>query len=295
MLRVLIFLDDPGHQHLRTGGESSWRIDSVSTVRDLLHACREDRADALISGPPQLGATVSNGVRVSRQIAANGGPPLVVFAPDTYQHLSYVIGLAVEGIRFEVAFWRVDGRTEGLRDAVRRAAISRLADRVATAVLELAPSLSAKWRSIVQNLFRRPADFIQTGHLVEPAGLTATALNHNLHTAGLRSFRVLRRASRVTSCYALQSRCSLSASQAARRVGYGSIDALDRDVRKIASKATPGTIVEKYDEAAFLALVITHCLHHECDQLVVGRVLPPGGWTTQVERTSLVRRGSHDS
>jgi hypothetical protein len=144
--------------------------------------------------------------------------------------------------------------------------------------------LSAKWRPIVQSLFRRPADFNQSEHLVKRTGLTPTALNHNLHTAGLRSFRVLRRASRVASCYVLQSRCGFSASQAARRVGYGSIDALDRDVRKIAYNATPGTIVEKYDESAFLALVIRHCLHREFDQVAVGGALIAGGAARQVDR-----------
>lgn len=259
-MRVLAVLQDRPRAVLCSSLAVGWHLTAVEGLGDLVEICRADSSyDTLVLGTRSLGQSPASARQTISWLQSIGAPPVVVLTLDDFKSLTLLMDLIAAGLQLEVALWRPNGQVDGLRESIRRSAVARLADRISRLLLRDAIGLSPKWAPIIVDLFRRPAGFARGDIVLSRAGQTVTALNHHLRAAGLRSFRTLRRASRVTQCHSLMRTCSLTAAAAARRAGYGSIDALDRDVKKVFPGATPATLIHRVTERQLTSSMVVHC------------------------------------
>jgi hypothetical protein len=83
-------------------------------------------------------------------------------------------------------------------------------------------------------------------------------MNVGLTNARLRTFKVLRRCSRVAFCFVLMNRFESTAHAASRRAGYGSVDAFERDVKRLCS-LSPGAMIKTLTEDDLIRKIVEHC------------------------------------
>lgn len=259
-MKLLALLDEIPLALMRAQIDQQWQVTVLNRLADLGDVCRTSRRfDVLVIGPKNFGTTREAIRRSSSFLRKSGAPAVVVLAPDELKAMSFVIELVAARLAFELALWSNNGRMEGLQDSIRRAVASGLSNRIASELLEKSRGLSPTWVDIISDLFRCPSDFAHRDAVLSRSGHTVAAMNNNLRAAGLRSFRQLRRASRLSRCHFLIRTCGLNLQVAARRAGYGSIDALDRDVKKLVPSATPTSLLSRMSEDELLSRVIAYC------------------------------------
>lgn len=185
--------------------------------------------------------------------------PLVLVCDGSVHHFRLAVLLARHR-SVEVAIRRDDGSVEGLEEAISTAASSSFGMQVAHRLLGAIP---AKARSdilpIVEHLFLRPADFTESHATTRLGQVSVAVLNRRLRASGLLPFHILRRAARVALADRLATEYGLPMKQIVVRTGCGSIDTLEREVRRM-TKISLKVLMRSTSEAELVDTLASCCL-----------------------------------
>lgn len=267
-LNVGMLVGDPLRRAIQ-----AWCVECVlrpfTSIGAVVGAHRRKTLDVLVAAPASLPTAehaTEHAIRLQRSLF---GLPIVLLVnaadgalrSDTQR----VRDVAAAGWRFELAIFRTDRSFLGLDEAIQQACTSGVGGHFCKLLLASCRPLHSDDRTFVIELFQRPQAFSTADCTVPGLDKTGRDLNEVLKASGLHTFHVLRRCSRIVQCWYLMRQLRMPASIACRRAGYGSVDALERDVRAIAPGSTPRTLFDRVTEGELFEIVLRHALLDACD------------------------------
>ena len=257
MLRLLCHLRPSTLTAIRKAAEPSWFLEVADGPRHLRQLAIGGSYDAIIIS--LMGNDLPSGRAVTesdQSVSAVASLPaaIVIVVDESITSMRSAIDLA-RTCFVELVVLRNGAFLEGLSEAVRRAARSRVALRAASDIKGYAkPPLEPQLALLLDDLFRYPSRFSIARGTEMRHGISVALLNEKLRRAGLASFKVLRRCARIAEAYQLLTRLRLPLREVAERVGCGSAESLQREVH-IRVGVSVGDMVRDIHEDALVGLM----------------------------------------
>ncbi len=189
------------------------------------------------------------------------GLPVVLLTPASLGALQWV-AMAAHNAWIHVALRTSTALAVGCRAAIERAAAGALGIRVLDAICASLPRpLSRDAACLLGHLFQEPALYRTEKEVGRPLDVRIRRLNRELAGAGLRRFRVLRRAARVALVFNLVRNFNYGLKQASHAAGIDSRNALIEEVSKLTG-LTPGRLCAVLDEATLVGICVRAARDH---------------------------------
>jgi AraC-like DNA-binding protein len=228
---LLVLVPPSQLPHIRPSAGPSHTIHAIDDIGALAAAVRARTTDVVVIDPQAPG--VANIADLATFVVSYPGIPIVLFAAVNSEAMHRSLRLAGLGVSHLVAR---DEDSAALRAAIQHAAAARLADQV---LAQLAPALArlpAKLVAALRVAFRDPGSVRTVGAISRIANIARRTCDRDIRRAGLASGLHLVRAARILADFGYLRSREVGMKTVARRVGYGTPDALSRDVYRLTGR-----------------------------------------------------------